>query len=153
MSRDERAELAVRQGALVAALVAGAPVPDGFDAADLAVARRALLRKRAGEVRRYWPLLATAFADRWGEVFAAWAAGRAPAGALRDGWDLARHLVAGASMPASAAAELAVREACQRYDGASPPRTRRLPAVRRVGRVAAIQAFGHVRVLDRASTP
>ena len=45
-----RAELAARQAALVAALVSGGEVPDGVDAGRLAVLRRALLRKRAGEV-------------------------------------------------------------------------------------------------------
>ena len=47
--------LAARQAALVAALVAGAPDPPGFDPARLAAARRALLRKRAGEAAKHWP--------------------------------------------------------------------------------------------------
>ena len=50
--------LAARQAALVAALVAGAPDPPGFDPARLAAARRALLRKRAGEAAKHWPVLA-----------------------------------------------------------------------------------------------
>ena len=45
---DPAAGLAARQEELVAALVAGGPVPSGFDPGRLAVARRALLRKRAG---------------------------------------------------------------------------------------------------------
>lgn len=144
-----RQELAARQAELVASLVAGAPGPDGFDADDLAVARRALLRKRAGEVRHGWPLLAAAYGTRWADRFAAWADGRPPAGALRDGWDLARELAAGGALPDGAAAELAAREATTRYDGRSAPRPRRLPAVRRVGRAVAIGAFGRVRILSR----
>ncbi|HEY3506894.1 MAG TPA: hypothetical protein VGN37_29405 [Actinocatenispora sp.] len=141
--------MAVRQAELVASLVAGAPVPDGFDPDDLAVARRALLRKRAGEVRHGWPLLASSYGADWPETFAAWAAGRPPAGALRDGWDLARQLAAAGTLPERAAAELAGREALARYDGRSAPRPRRLPAARRVGRTVAVAAFGRVRLLSR----
>ncbi|MFD1236157.1 hypothetical protein ACFQ34_22935, partial [Pseudonocardia benzenivorans] len=59
------AGLAARQAALVDALVAGAPVPDGFDPVRLATTRRALLRKRAGEAARHWPLLAAALGPGW----------------------------------------------------------------------------------------
>jgi len=138
--------LAARQAALVAALVAGGPLPPGFDADDVAVARRALLRKRAGLVRYHWPRLAAALGDRWLAVFGEWADGRTPVGALRDGWDLARHLAAAGRLPACAAAELAAREVTARYDGESAPRRRRLPAVRRIGRTIAIQALGRVLV-------
>jgi len=51
---DTTAGLAARQ----AELVAGGPVPSGFDPGRLAVARRAMLRKRAGEAAAAWPLLA-----------------------------------------------------------------------------------------------
>ena len=57
--------LAERQAALVAALVAGAPDPPGFDPARLAAARRALLRKRAGEAAKHWPVLAASLGPRW----------------------------------------------------------------------------------------
>lgn len=142
---DARAELAARQAELVAALVAGGTVPAGFDADDLGVARRALLRKRSGEVRRVWPLLAGSCPD-FAATFVQWADGRVPAGALRDGWDLARELATAGTLPPPAAAELAAREATARYDGESAPRRRRLPAVRRVGGAVAVQAFGRVRV-------
>jgi hypothetical protein len=116
--------LAERQAALVAALVAGAPDPPGFDPARLAAARRALLRKRAGEAATHWPVLAASLGPRWSTVFAEHHAGREPAGGLRDGWDLARALRLGLSV--DAAAELRDREALWRYDGARPPRPRRL---------------------------
>ena len=48
MSRARPSTLAERQAERVAALVAGGPTPSGFDRDDLDVARRALLRKRAG---------------------------------------------------------------------------------------------------------
>jgi hypothetical protein len=108
----------------VAALVAGAPVPPGFDAARAGVAQRALLRKRAGEVARAWPRLVAVAGDGWQREFAGWAAGRAPQGSLRDGWDLARAWSVAGRLTGPAAAELAEREAAWRYDGRSAPRRR-----------------------------
>jgi len=122
------ADLAERQAALVAALVAGAPDPPGFDPARLAAARRALLRKRAGEAAKHWPVLAASLGPRWSTVFAAHHAGREPAGGLRDGWDLAR--ARRRELTADAAAELRDREALWRYDSARPPRPRRLAHLR-----------------------
>jgi hypothetical protein len=116
--------LAHRQAELVAALVAGAPVPPGFDPALVGVAQRALLRKRAGEVARVWPMLAAAAGGRWPEEFAGWAVGRPPQGSLRDGWDLARAWSAAGRLAGPAAAELAGREAAWHYDGRSAPRRR-----------------------------
>ena len=58
------AALAARQAALVAALVAGGPVPAGFDPDRLAAARRALVRKRAGAAAAQWPLLAASLGRR-----------------------------------------------------------------------------------------
>jgi hypothetical protein len=84
--------LADRQAALVAALVAGAPDPPGFDPRLLAAAREALLRKRASEVARAWPVLVASLGPRWPGEFIAWAAGRPPAGALQDGRAFAREL-------------------------------------------------------------
>jgi hypothetical protein len=138
------AGLAARQAALVDALVAGGPVPAGFDPRTLAVARRALLRKRAREAAAVWPLLAASLGPDWPATFAASVAGRPPAGALRDGWDLARRLRAARALGVAAAVELAEREVTLRYDGAGPPRRRRLPAVRRCGRVLVLQVGGRV---------
>lgn len=132
-----------RQAELVRALVAGAPVPHGFHEPHLAAARAALLDKRAGEVRRIWPELARSHGDRWRHVFAAWACGRPPMGALRDGWDFARD-----NPPQGAAAvELMVKEALWGYRRQAPARRRRLPAVRLRHGVLVIQIAGRVRVL------
>ncbi|WP_341716740.1 hypothetical protein QQG74_22520 [Micromonospora sp. FIMYZ51] len=117
--------LAERQAQLVAALVAGGPLPAGFAPAPLAAARAALLRKRAGEVARHWPLLAAGLGPRWSATFAEWAADRPTRGGLRDGWDLARTLRDRGTLPALGARELATREAHFRYDGTNPPRHRR----------------------------
>jgi hypothetical protein len=139
--------LADRQAALVAALTSGAPVPGGFDERLVGIARTALLRKRAGEVARQWPMLAAALGRSWTAEFTRWAATRPTRGSLRDGWDLARSRDA---LPPAAAGELAVREVTWHYDGTRPPRPRRGPALRRAYGMVVVQAFGHVRVLTRS---
>ncbi|MFI5838230.1 hypothetical protein ACIA8K_00725 [Catenuloplanes sp. NPDC051500] len=132
-------DLAARQEALVAALTSGAPIPDGFDERLVGVARKALLRKRAGDVARHWPVLAFTLGDRWVPEFADWAAGRPTSGSLRDGWDFARQC---GPLGAAAADELARREAAWVYDGAKPPRPRRLPALRRTPESVIVQLGG-----------
>ncbi|MGH3717734.1 MAG: hypothetical protein ACRDRI_02640 [Pseudonocardiaceae bacterium] len=124
-----RAELAARQAALVAALVSGGPVPDGLDAERLAIARRALLRKRAAAVAAAWPLLAASMERGWTESFVVWAAGLPPNGSLRDGWDLARDLAATGRLAPLGQEELAARESTWRYDGHTTPKRRRLPVL------------------------
>ncbi|MGH3715495.1 MAG: hypothetical protein ACRDT4_18840 [Micromonosporaceae bacterium] len=141
-------DLAARQAALVAALVAVGDPPPGFDQAKLRVAAAALLRKRAGVVAGAWPLLA-AGCDDWPAGFVAWAHGRVPEGGLRDGWDYARHLRTSGGLPDLAAIELATREALLRYDGVHPPCPRRLPAVRRVGRTVVLGVSGRAYPLIR----
>ncbi|MEW2332041.1 hypothetical protein AB0880_30105 [Micromonospora chersina] len=143
-------DLAARQAELVAALVAGGPLPAGFAPAPVEAARRALLRKRAGDVARHWPLLAAGLGDAWPATFAGWAGGRPTNGSLRDGWDLARELRDRGTLPPLGAEELAAREAATRYDGRSAPRPRRLPAVVRAGGAVAAQLAGRVRLLRPA---
>jgi hypothetical protein len=84
-------DLAARQAALVAALVAGGELPAGFDHTRASAARRALLVKRAGEVAKAWPLLAASLGADWPECFIAWAKSRPPRGPRRDGRDFARE--------------------------------------------------------------
>lgn len=132
-------DLNARQIALVAALTSGAPIPDGFDERLVTVARTALLRKRAGDVARHWPMLAASLGDLWVRDFAAWAAGRPTNGSLRDGWDFARQR---GSLGPAAQDELAGREAAWVYDGAGPPRPRRLPALRRTPESLIVQVAG-----------
>ena len=126
--------LALRQAALVAALVAGGPTPIGIDHDRLALARRALLRKRAGAAAAAWPRLAHALGDRWYLTFTRLRAGQEPVGGLREGWHVARELHARGQLPAAAVAELAEREAELRYDGRNPPRSRRSTGMRRLDR-------------------
>jgi hypothetical protein len=112
-------------------------------------ARVALLRKRAGEVARQWPLLAAGLGGGWARQFGEWAATRPTQGSLRDGWDLARALLARDALPPAAAEELAAREAAWRYDGASAPQPRRAPAIRFAAGAVALQFAGRVRILRR----
>jgi hypothetical protein len=137
-------DLAARQAELVAALVGGSPVPPGFDPDRLAVARRALVRKRAGEAAAVWPLLAGSLGHTWPDVFATSVVGRSPAGALRDGWDLARELDRRGNLGDAAALELAEREVALRHRDGRP---RRLPAVRRFPGGLVVQLGGRVRHL------
>ncbi|BCJ77638.1 hypothetical protein CS0771_71820 [Catellatospora sp. IY07-71] len=127
---DQVGGLARRQEELVRSLVAGAVTPKGFDPGAVAATREALLRKRAEEVARHWPRLATSAAAHpggWPAAFGAWAAGRAPQGSLRDGWDYARALP---PRDPAAARELALRELLWEYDGTTAPKPRRGPALR-----------------------
>jgi hypothetical protein len=142
--------LAERQAGLVAALTAGARVPEGFDGRLVEIARVALLRKRAGEVAKQWPLLAASLRTEWMREFMDWAAARPTQGSLRDGWDLARDLAARGALPALAGEELATREATSHYDGHTAPRARRAPAVRRAAGTVVVQIAGIVRILRRA---
>ncbi|GAA1418148.1 hypothetical protein [Catellatospora coxensis] len=122
------AGLARRQEELVRALVAGAAMPVGFDVAAVAATQTALLRKRAEDVARTWPrLAASAGPGQWTRVFSAWAAGRAPQGSLRDGWDFA---LANPPRDTAAQRELALRELLWAYDGETAPRARRGPTAR-----------------------
>ena len=144
----ERSDLAARQAALVDALVAGGPVPAGFDADRLAVARRALVRKRAGAVAAQWPLLVASLGPGWPAVFAGSVEGRPPTTALDDGWRLARTLHDRGELGTAAAVELAEREVTLRRTAAGRHARRRLPAVRRAGRRIVVQLAGRVRHLS-----
>jgi hypothetical protein len=134
-----RTDLAAAQEALVAALVAGGPLPPGFDPRRVGAAGQALLRKRAGEVAKAWPWLAREAG--WRGEFLRWAAGRPPRGGWRDGWDFARERRD--TLGPAALRELALNEAHWKYDGERAPRPRRV-AVRRVpGGVVVVVARWH----------
>lgn len=136
-----RADLAARQEALVAALVRGGPMPPGFAPDRVRAASLALIAKRAGEIAGVWPALRVELGPQWSEVVRRHADTHPPQGAIRDGWDIAR---ARPSLSGPAALELAHREAAWVYDGASAPRRRRAPHVRRTGRTLVVQVAGRV---------
>ena len=89
-----REDLAARQAALVAALVAGAPPPPGVDAGRVRVQSAALLRKRGRGLARTEPELAAALGREFGPAFVAYAAGRPQVGgAAEDAAEFARYLL------------------------------------------------------------
>jgi hypothetical protein len=91
-----REQLAARQAALVAALVAGAEVPEGLDAERVRIQSAALLRKRARSVALAAPQLAAALGADYGAAFSGYAAGRpARGGSAHDAAQFARYLLAG----------------------------------------------------------
>jgi hypothetical protein len=79
-----RDELAARQAALVAALVAGAAPPPDLDAGRIRIQSAALLRKRGRGVAQAAPDLATALGGSFGAAFAQYAANRPRAGSRAD---------------------------------------------------------------------
>ncbi|WP_169729351.1 hypothetical protein [Thermoactinospora rubra] len=103
MERDEaaRRRLAEAQARLVAALVAGAEAPEGFDAERLRVQAASLIAKRRAVVARLRPDAAAAAGPTFAADFAAYAASRAtpPAGYRADAADFAAWLQAQGRMP------------------------------------------------------
>ncbi len=112
---DPVVTLAIRQAALVRALVAGGPVPAGMDGARVAATARTLLRKRARVAALVWPALRTV--EDYEQRFAAWAVGRIPASAAAEGEAFA--LTLGSAMPLPVAVELVAgrRRRWVRVDG------------------------------------
>ncbi|MGC5563545.1 DUF692 domain-containing protein [Streptomyces sp. FR-108] len=89
-----RQRLALAQAALLSALVAGTPVPEGFDRARLAVQARALAGKRADVVAKVAPELPEILAQTYRKAFLAYAQGHPmTAGYRRDALDFAEHLL------------------------------------------------------------
>ncbi|GAA3376928.1 hypothetical protein GCM10020367_50560 [Streptomyces sannanensis] len=91
---DARARLALAQAALLSALVAGAPAPEGFDSARLGVQIRALAAKRASVVAKVAPELPQILGDGYRPAFLAYAKARPLTGGYRrDALDFAEHLL------------------------------------------------------------
>jgi hypothetical protein len=67
-------ELADRQAELARALLAGGPVPEGFDAHRVTVEATALRAKRRGITEKFLPDVVEALDGRYRELFDAWAA-------------------------------------------------------------------------------
>ncbi|MFD6533524.1 DUF692 domain-containing protein [Streptomyces sp. NPDC060184] len=127
-----RERLAGAQSGLLASLVAGAPVPAGFDAQRLGVQGRALASKRAGIVAKVAPELPEILGTGYRAAFLRYAEGRPPAsGYRRDALAFAEHLLV-AGEPADPAARLRLTHWWQERAGARPPRrsTRLIRAAR-----------------------
>ncbi|MFE1800496.1 DUF692 domain-containing protein [Streptomyces sp. NPDC059517] len=89
-----RQRLALAQAALLSALVAGTPVPEGFDRTRLAVQARALAGKRADVVAKVAPELPEILTEAYRKAFLAYAHGHPMTdGYRRDALDFAEHLL------------------------------------------------------------
>ncbi|MEG3626959.1 DUF692 domain-containing protein [Streptomyces poriticola] len=89
-----RQRLGLAQAALVSALVAGTPAPEGFDRARLGVQARALVAKRADVVARVAPELPEILGAGYRAAFVAYARNRPMTGGYRqDALDFAGRLL------------------------------------------------------------
>lgn len=123
-----RQRLALDQTALLSALVAGTPVPEGFDRVRLGVQARALAGKRADVVAKVAPELPLILGAGYRPAFLAYAQGSPMTdGYRRDALTFAEHLLLGGAS-ADARTRREVREWWLERSG-PVPRSRR-PAVR-----------------------
>ncbi|MFE9467709.1 DUF692 domain-containing protein [Streptomyces virginiae] len=119
-----RIRVALGQAALLSALVAGTPVPEGFDRARIRTQVRALAAKRADVVAKVAPELPGILGGRdpYREAFLAYAKRRPmTAGYRRDALDFAEHLLI-QDLPADPAARRRLTAWWRERAGARPPR-------------------------------
>ncbi|MFJ3877475.1 DUF692 domain-containing protein [Streptomyces sp. NPDC090077] len=117
-----RTRLALGQAALLSALVAGTPVPEGFDRQRVRVQARALAAKRASVVAKVAPELPELLGGRaaYREAFLGYARGRPmTAGYRRDALDFAEHLLV-RDLPADPAARRRLTAWWRERAGARP---------------------------------
>jgi hypothetical protein len=89
-----RQRLALAQAALLSALVAGTPVPEGFDRVRLGVQARALAAKRADVVAKVAPELPEILGAAYRPAFLAYAQRHPMTGGYRqDALEYAEHLL------------------------------------------------------------
>ncbi|WP_031050730.1 DUF692 domain-containing protein [Streptomyces sp. NRRL F-5650] len=124
-----RQRLGLAQAALLSALVAGAPVPEGFDPVRLEVQARALAGKRADVVGKVAPELPVILGPRYRPAFLAYARGRPMTGGYRrDALDFVAHVLRTVPGDADPGVRRALREWWLERSGPVPRSTR--PGVR-----------------------
>lgn len=131
-----RQRLALAQAALLSALVAGTPVPEGFDRVRLGVQARALAGKRADVVAKVAAELPEILAEGYRPAFLAYAQGHPMTGGYRrDALDFTEHLLL-AGRPEDAETRRRLRDWWLERSGPAPlsqrPRARLARATRRV---------------------
>lgn len=129
-----RQRLGLAQTALLSALVAGTPVPEGFDRVRLGVQARALAAKRADVVAKVAPELPLILGNGYRTAFVAYAQGHPMRGGCRqDALDFAEELLLGGRLT-----EVRSRRELRRWwldrSGPAPRPTSRLGQMGRVGR-------------------
>ncbi|WP_063760451.1 DUF692 domain-containing protein [Streptomyces sp. NRRL S-241] len=124
VEESARTRVALGQAALLSALVAGTPVPEGFDRRRIRVQARALAAKRADVVARLAPELPEILGgpDPYREAFLSYAKGRPmTAGYRRDALDFAEDLLI-RDLPADPVARRRLTAWWRDRTGARPPR-------------------------------
>ncbi|MFD5497027.1 DUF692 domain-containing protein [Streptomyces sp. NPDC127091] len=123
-----RQRLALAQTSVLSALVAGTPVPEGFDRGRMAVQARALAAKRAGVVAKVAPELPVLLGEGYRAAFLAYAQSRPMTeGYRRDALDFVEHLLL-AGRPEDGRTRRELREWWLERSGPKPRSHR--PAVR-----------------------
>ncbi|MFI1647165.1 DUF692 domain-containing protein [Streptomyces avidinii] len=124
VEESARTRVALGQAALLSALVAGTPVPEGFDRRRIRVQARALAAKRADVVARLAPELPAILGgpEPYREAFLSYAKGRPmTAGYRRDALDFAEDLLI-RDLPADPVARRRLTSWWRDRTGARPPR-------------------------------
>ncbi|MEV0039564.1 DUF692 domain-containing protein [Streptomyces sp. NPDC050804] len=117
-----RERLALREAALLSALVAGTPVPEGFDTRRVRVQSRALAAKRADVIAKVAPELPGILGGGYRPAFLSYAANRPMrAGYRRDALDFAEHLLI-EGRPEDPVARRELTSWWQERAGSRPPR-------------------------------
>ncbi|WP_434598586.1 DUF692 domain-containing protein [Streptomyces sp. A5-4] len=129
-----RAHVALAQTALLSALVAGTPAPEGFDSTRLRVQSRALVGKRADVVAKVAPELAKILGDGYRAAFYAYAKSLPMSdGYRRDALDFAERLLV-TDPPADASVRRRLSHWWQDHSGPRP--TGRATRIVRAARAA-----------------
>ncbi|RZU24000.1 DUF692 domain-containing protein [Streptomyces sp. BK239] len=127
-----RQRLALAQAALLSALVAGTPVPEGFDRVRLGVQSRALAAKRADVVAKVAPELPSILGTEYRAAFVGYAQRHPMRGGYRqDALDFAESLLLGEKLTEGRAR----RELRRWWLDRSGPAPRPLSRLARVGQV------------------
>ncbi|KUN40161.1 endonuclease [Streptomyces longwoodensis] len=130
-----RERVALAQTALLSALVAGTPVPEGFDRTRLGIQARALAAKRAGVVAKVAPELPAVLGTAYRPAFLSYAQTRPMRGGYRqDALDFAEWALLSGGL-AEGRAERELREWWLDRSGPAPRRRSRVARVARMGRV------------------
>ncbi|MEU1191907.1 DUF692 domain-containing protein [Streptomyces sp. NPDC005859] len=129
-----RQRLGLAQAALLSALVAGTPVPEGFDRVRLGVQARALAAKRADVVAKVAPELPLILGSGYRTAFVTYAQGHPMRGGYRqDALDFAEELLTG-GRSAQGRSRRELRRWWLDRSGPAPRPKSRLEHVGRVGR-------------------
>ncbi|WP_437012377.1 DUF692 domain-containing protein [Streptomyces sp. enrichment culture] len=124
-----RQRLGLAQAALLSALVAGTPAPEGFDRVRLGVQARALAGKRADVVAKVAPELPVILGTGYRSAFLAYAQARPMTGGYRrDALDFVAHVLRTAARDEEPGARRELREWWLERSGPVPRSTR--PGVR-----------------------